>query len=84
MAKTKFRPLHDRVVVERIDAEAKNITGARSPALTNLMSLLKIMADSVDRRRRDYQIRGTLTARSRPRRQNVRIERTMRLVAAAS
>jgi hypothetical protein len=27
-----------------IDAEAKNITGARSPALTNLMSFLNIMA----------------------------------------
>ena len=31
MAKTKFRPLHDRVVVKRIDAEAKTKGGIIIP-----------------------------------------------------
>ena len=31
MAKTKFRPLHDRVVVKRIDAEAKSKGGIIIP-----------------------------------------------------
>ena len=31
MAKTKFRPLHDRVVVRRIDAEAKTKGGIIIP-----------------------------------------------------
>jgi chaperonin GroES len=31
MAKTKFRPLHDRVVVRRIDAEAKSKGGIIIP-----------------------------------------------------
>jgi chaperonin GroES len=31
MAKTKFRPLHDRVVVRRIDAEAKTSGGIIIP-----------------------------------------------------
>ncbi len=31
MAKTKFRPLHDRVVVKRIDAEAKTSGGIIIP-----------------------------------------------------
>ena len=31
MAKTKFRPLHDRVVVKRIDAEAKSAGGIIIP-----------------------------------------------------
>ena len=31
MAKTKFRPLHDRVVVKRIDAEAKSVGGIIIP-----------------------------------------------------
>jgi chaperonin GroES len=31
MAKTKFRPLHDRVVVKRIDAEAKTPGGIIIP-----------------------------------------------------
>lgn len=31
MAKTKFRPLHDRVVVKRIDAEAKTAGGIIIP-----------------------------------------------------
>jgi chaperonin GroES len=31
MAKTKFRPLHDRVVVRRIDAEAKTAGGIIIP-----------------------------------------------------
>ena len=31
MAKTKFRPLHDRVVVKRIDAEEKSKGGIISP-----------------------------------------------------
>ncbi|MBN9011453.1 MAG: co-chaperone GroES, partial [Rhizobiales bacterium] len=31
MAKTKFRPLHDRVVVKRIDAEEKTKGGIISP-----------------------------------------------------
>jgi chaperonin GroES len=31
MAKTKFRPLHDRVVVRRIDAEAKTPGGIIIP-----------------------------------------------------
>src|SRR3954462_11056969 len=31
MAKLKFRPLHDRVVVKRIDAEAKSAGGLISP-----------------------------------------------------
>jgi co-chaperonin GroES (HSP10) len=32
MAKTKFRPLHDRVVVKRIDAEEKSKGGIIIPA----------------------------------------------------
>src|SRR5213082_828964 len=31
MAKTKFRPLHDRVIVKRIDAEAKSACGIIIP-----------------------------------------------------
>jgi len=31
MAKTKFRPLHDRVVVKRIDAEEKSKSGITMP-----------------------------------------------------
>jgi chaperonin GroES len=31
MAKTKFRPLHDRVVVKRIDAESKTAGGIIIP-----------------------------------------------------
>ena len=31
MAKTKFRPLHDRVVVKRVDAEAKSKGGIIIP-----------------------------------------------------
>jgi chaperonin GroES len=31
MAKTKFRPLHDRVVVRRVDAEAKSKGGIIIP-----------------------------------------------------
>ena len=31
MAKTKFRPLHDRVVVKRLDAEEKTAGGIISP-----------------------------------------------------
>ena len=31
MAKTKFRPLHDRVVVKRIDAESKSAGGIIIP-----------------------------------------------------
>ena len=31
MAKLKFRPLHDRVVVKRIDAEAKSAGGIIIP-----------------------------------------------------
>jgi chaperonin GroES len=31
MAKLKFRPLHDRVVVKRIDAESKSAGGIISP-----------------------------------------------------
>src|SRR5438309_5206376 len=31
MAKTKFRPLHDRVVVKRVDAEAKTKGGIIIP-----------------------------------------------------
>ena len=31
MAKSKFRPLHDRVVVKRIDAEAKTKGGIIIP-----------------------------------------------------
>ena len=31
MAKTKFRPLHDRVVVKRIDAEEKTAGGIIIP-----------------------------------------------------
>ena len=31
MAKTKFRPLHDRVVVKRIDAEEKSKAGIIIP-----------------------------------------------------
>jgi len=33
MAKTKFRPLHDRVVVKRIDAEEKSKGESSSPIL---------------------------------------------------
>ena len=32
MAKTKFRPLHDRVVVRRVDSEAKTAGGTLGPS----------------------------------------------------
>ena len=35
MAKTKFRPLHDRVVVKRIDAEEKSKGGIIIPDTAN-------------------------------------------------
>ena len=44
-----------------IDAEAKNTTEARSPAETNLISLLKIIVVLPDGRRRDYQILSEAT-----------------------
>jgi chaperonin GroES len=37
MAKTKFRPLHDRVVVKRIDAESKSKGGIIIPVTAKEM-----------------------------------------------
>jgi co-chaperonin GroES (HSP10) len=64
----KFRPLHDRVVIERIDAEAKT-AGGRPPdcALQILVSeeIVKRAASKAEKHRIDNPHRWARPTRSR-------------------